>query len=179
MGSVLCCISKEEASAEPASMSMDLKLQLYRGAGCMFSNGSLALAGFDPRKQNLSGLGGKREPQDANYYETAWRETLEELFGEDHEISKIPKLPPRHVTFNEKYQYVILHYTFHDLEVVLKSQTRKFHSRLYEKRPQSIADLLMSRKIIEHCEIAQLSLLPVAEKVIIASEYVEDLRELM
>lgn len=83
---------------------------------------------------------------------------VKELFGEDYKIAKIPKLPPRHVTFNERYQ---------------------FHSRLYDQRPQSIADLLMSRKIVEHCEIAQLSLLPVAEKVIIASEYVEDLRELM
>jgi hypothetical protein len=50
-------------------------------AGIVFTNGTHILAGYQPRKKNphISGLGGSKQ-KDESYMQTAWRETLEELF---------------------------------------------------------------------------------------------------
>ena len=53
----------------------------YNAAGVLFTNGHIALAGYHPYKLQLSGLGGKRNPEDIDPLDTAFRELLEELFG--------------------------------------------------------------------------------------------------
>jgi hypothetical protein len=61
-------------------------------AGCLFTDGAHVLAGM--QKGQLNGFGGKRENREPIYI-TAWRETLEELFGicSDillYEVTRIP-----------------------------------------------------------------------------------------
>ena len=54
-------------------------------AGIMFTNGSLVLSGYSQHKNKLTGIGGKKENNELPY-ETALRETMEELF----ELKEIP-----------------------------------------------------------------------------------------
>ena len=54
----------------------------YTSAGCIFTNGTHILGGYQPNKQApcISGIGGKREGCE-EFVETAMREMLEEIFG--------------------------------------------------------------------------------------------------
>ena len=61
----------------------------YTGAGILFSNPSVALAGVQKywkvRKGSeavLSGFGGRKEATDLDWFHTAWREVIEELLPE-------------------------------------------------------------------------------------------------
>jgi hypothetical protein len=59
----------------------------YQGAGILFIEGPVALAGIQKHRQvlkgsvepRLSGFGGRREDQDIDWVHTAFRETVEEL----------------------------------------------------------------------------------------------------
>ena len=50
----------------------------FMGAGCIFTNGTHVLAGFQPNKKSpaISGFGGKRHGTET-FTQTALRETLE------------------------------------------------------------------------------------------------------
>jgi hypothetical protein len=54
----------------------------YTSAGCIFTNGTHILGGYQPNKQApcISGIGGKREDCE-EFVQTAMREMLEEIFG--------------------------------------------------------------------------------------------------
>ena len=60
----------------------------YKGAGILFLNGPLALAGIQKYRKvvensvdaQLSGFGGRKEDSDIDWVHTAFREVIEELF---------------------------------------------------------------------------------------------------
>jgi hypothetical protein len=126
-------------------------------AGCLFTNGTHVLAGY---QGTINGIGGKaqegEEPQ-----ATALRETLEEIFGiYEFDIEKV-RLPPQKIIV--KKSYTIFVYDFDDLESmcsILKWSGVK--SLMYSEIPTTVWDLIVKRLPIES-EVTALCLLPVVD----------------
>ena len=150
----------------------------YTSAGTIFTDGRLILAGYQPHKMYISGIGGSKKPHET-YTETALREMLEELF----EINKIPgplisdivnTVKPQKVLQNK--QYVMLVYTFTDLDRILELLSKyDLSSRAYDTIPTTLLELLFSRKFHEKNEISHLCLLPLIRSSI-DSYLLEDIK---
>jgi hypothetical protein len=161
----------------------------YTGAGILFSEGPLALAGVQKERMlglndtsTLSGFGGRREPDDIDWCHTAWREVIEELYNE----TVLPptlimtlrvKIPLRHdPTYSNGYVMFCL--TFGDLELAMRICAKpkyKMHSNLYRTMPLTLQELLMNRLPISNTEIGSLALIPIIRPVKIAQEFLQDL----
>lgn len=154
------------------------------GAGCIFTNGKLILAGYQPYKKVpvISGIGGSCNI-DEDYIETAHRELLEELFGFDGDLSEIMSSienfvkPSRNLIQGD---YVNLVYSFDDLVSILNFLYRlQIMSKFYDEFPQTVEDLLLKRKLIPGSEIQHLVLLPVIPAMALAKEFTEDIKSLL
>lgn len=136
----------------------------YRGAGLVFTNGSLILCGYEPNKRvpAIYGIGGKRESGDATYQHTAFREAIEELLG----IQKIPEriwnkflqCIPRRIDMVDGY--IMMQYSFMDLEYFLKAM-RGLSTPFYTRMPRSLEELLLNRNINASTEMTHLCILPI------------------
>ena len=124
-------------------------------AGCLFTNGTHVLAGY---QGTINGIGGKAE-EGEEPQATALRETLEEIFGiYDFDIEKV-RLPPQKIIVKNDYNIFV--YTFDDLESIcsiLKWSGVK--SPMYSEIPTTVWDLIVKRLPIES-EVRALCLLPV------------------
>jgi hypothetical protein len=140
----------------------------FMGAGCVFTDGKHVLAGYQPHKKNpgISGIGGHKEG-DEIYLETAYRETIEEIFHittSDIPRNLIPtlqgKMTPRKMKMKEGY--VILTFTFEDLSLFLKLCKKSgLRSPVYTKIPKNLIELLLTRQYDLKAEISCFALLPV------------------
>jgi hypothetical protein len=143
-------------------------LENYKAAGIIFRSQTHVLAGYQPNKKKpcITGLGGGRHKGE-NYYETAWRETIEELFG----IHGMPPsllallrkhLPARLVTHTG--DYIIMVYSFEELEVLLRI-VRKIHmpQTIYMKYPRTLDDLIRQRNPLPSHEVQGLALIPIVK----------------
>lgn len=146
----------------------------FKAAGCVFTDGKLVLAGYQPRKRKpfISGLGGKKE-EGENYLDTAIRETIEELF----EFKSIPKelileiknIAPIKIIQNGSY--IIVVYSFNDLDIFLKIISKyNLQSILYDSMPKNITELIFNRNttyktnnVFYKPEVSHLALLPLVE----------------
>lgn len=172
-------------SSEPFyQQPIPLQFTVYNGAGMIFDNGNTILCGVEPFKYTkkfesyelsssarqaerknksrpaLYGIGGKREPTDANYRETAAREVIEELFGIQPTRSLCQQIltsPPRDETIIDGY--VILRYEFTDLLQMLRS-LRNYPSPYYRSMPRTVSDLILERRTSKTAEMTHLCLLP-------------------
>ena len=144
----------------------------FRGAGCLFTNGEVILAGYQKKRGDIviTGLGGKREEEES-YIDTALRETVEELFH-------VKKVPPKLIGALKSHMkptsvrgkevpgwgvYVMVIYTFEDLEILLKYAERaSIRSPVYDTFPRTVSDLLLERRTGQSSppEIAYLSIIP-------------------
>jgi hypothetical protein len=144
------------------------KSDTYVGAGIVFTDGKLILAGYQPLKKKpfISGLGGSKEENDTDYFHTAVRETLEELYDMD----SIPDNLIAHIRgiftkthICESAGYIFLKMDFTDLKILI-GLVKAFglQSRLYDTMPKTLSELLLNRKIIgdKKTEITHLCLLP-------------------
>jgi len=162
----------------------------YKGAGILFANNRVALAGVQKHRRLaetggtgiLSGLGGRRELSDMDWYYTAWREVIEELYNESiipaalimELCIKIP-LTTKPLYINE---YVMCRLSFEQLEYMMRICAKskyKLYSNVYEKLPLSLTDLIMKRLPTYNTEIGALSLIPSSHPVTIADEFIGDL----
>lgn len=136
------------------------------GAGCEFTDGNHILAGYQPHKDRpcISGIGGHAEKEET-YLQVAYRETIEEIFH----VSTIPvglidnlirKMAPRSIRI--KKGYVILRFTFEDLEKMLKlCRQANLQSPLYKKLPRNLMEVIQQRIFHKEAELSTLCLLPV------------------
>jgi hypothetical protein len=133
-------------------------------AGCVFTDGTYMLAGYQPNKNQprISGLGGKALNGES-YITAAIRETLEELF----EINPAPLiiqdiqmyLIPQRTIQNESH--TMLEYSFEDLHCMLDIlRTHQIQSPLYNTMPKNITELIFRRNINPKAEVSHLALLP-------------------
>jgi len=142
----------------------------FMGAGCVFTDGKHVLAGYQPHKKNpgISGIGGHKEG-DETYLETAYRETIEEIFHvatSDIPSKLIPtlqdKMTPRKIQMKDGY--LILTFTFEDLTLFLKlCKTSGLRSPVYTKIPKNLMGLLLTRQYDLKAEISSFALLPVVK----------------
>lgn len=154
---------------------------LYTGAGCLFTNGVHTLAGYQQRQYEptISGFGGKKEPEETDPFQTAVRETLEELFGLDKDVIKAIQLPlkPKRIIQNGSYHVYV--FTFADLEQILYTlQDLGVSSPYYLYLPNTIPDLIFHRRVDSDAEIGSLCLLP-AESANISKEFLEDMNKIL
>ncbi len=162
----------------------------HMGAGCVFTDGKHVLAGYQPHKKKpgITGIGGHKEG-DETYLETAYRETLEELFHiQRHQIPTglLPKLKstlkPKECSMTKGYVLVVL--TFKDLETLLRlCRKAGLRSPLYSKMPKTLIETIQMRGIDGKAEISILCLLPVVNhtgnaKDFVNPYFVDDLRVL-
>lgn len=162
------CLPKKDAS-------------LYTGAGCLFTNGVHTLAGYQPRKSEptISGFGGKKEPEETDPFQTALRETLEELFGLDKDVIAAIQLPlkPKRIIQNGSYHVYV--FSFADLQQILYTlQELGVSSPYYLYLPNTIPDLIFHRRVDSDAEIGSLCLLP-AEIASISKEFLEDMKRVL
>lgn len=159
----------------------------YSAAGCAFTDGFLVLAGYQPNKKRpgISGLGGNREGKEF-YHTTAFRETLEEIFGitpvsfpPDLISTLRNKLPPRRIL--NKDGYITLLYNFKDLETFLKiCKTQRLRSPLFpDGIPTNLTDLIFNRIYDTETEVRTLCLLPVIRTTgsPILKEFLQDMAD--
>jgi hypothetical protein len=153
---------------------------VIKGAGCIFTNGKLILAGYQPYKKVpvISGIGGSCNSGE-HYVDTAHRELLEELFGFEGDLTNLVMLVKNTVS-SSKYitngPYINLVYNFDDLSAILVLlNMQSTQSKFYDKFPQCIEDLLLKRKLILGAEIRHLILLPVLQNLPIADEFIKDI----
>jgi hypothetical protein len=139
----------------------------YTSAGCVFTDGKLFLAGYQPNKKRpcISGLGGSKKKGEIAQ-ETAIRETLEELFH----LKKLPKkltdkliqMVPEKTCQNGSYFMYI--YSFNQLEDMLRlCAAYDLVSPLYSTMPTSLIDLLLHRTHNKKAEVSHLCLLPLVK----------------
>ena len=142
-----------------------MSTQTYTAAGCIFTDGNVVLAGYQPRKKPaiLTGLGGKREALELPQ-ETAWREVLEELFewAETplHLVATLCTLSPKKII--ERGDYIQYVYSFDHLQHMLEIVAEEWpsFSPVYTSPPRTLHDLLLKRKKAD-VEVTTLCLLPV------------------
>ena len=147
-------------------------------SGCLFTNHSHVLAGM--QKTGLSGLGGKMYFAEIAI-ETAWRETLEELFGFHSNFIKdrlVELCSIRPLRIMNSGDYVCFVYTFKDLEKAL-SILKKYHpiSPFYRYFPMTVSDLILNRREFPD-EVGALALLPAKPGLSVAPEFLGDLSRL-
>jgi len=141
-------------------------------AGIMFTDGTKVLAGFNRHTGRITGIGGKIKTGETPC-RAAVREAIEELF----EFNFIPKELLEQVysalefstIIGSKY-YSLFPMSFDKLEKILNlaehsSARYSLHSKVYDKFPLTIKDLIHDRKIHKHAELEMLMLLPCEIKI--------------
>jgi hypothetical protein len=168
----------------------------FKAAGVVFTDGTHVLAGYQPKKKSpfISGIGGGRD-EGETYIMTAVREMIEELY-EVTDIAKktyvsiykeiVERVLPNKIVQSETY--IMLLYTFKDLEQILKIAKRNgLKSPLYESMPLTLMDLIFKRKFTyadgKQPEISHFALLPVVrhskEHPFVDPYFIEDMDHLL
>jgi len=152
-------------------------------SGCIFTDKTYVLAGLQVKKERklISGFGGMALENEESIH-TALRETIEELLG----LFDIPQilddifvhfLPRR---FYQNGPYLLLHYTFEDLEDILKTiRDYNIQSPYYDTFPLNIQDLMFHRKKNKDAEIQCLALLPLEDGMQLDDAFLGDIALLL
>lgn len=154
--------------------------QEIEGAGCFFTDGQYVIAGYQPYKKKISGIGGKKK-EGESFHDTALRETLEELFEMHIQppaiVDELKMIPLRSIYNNSGYTNIV--YTFKDLLKILNIINKHgYKSRVYPEFPLTIEDLISKRLLIPDCEISNLMLLPLTENLVIDPLFVKDITDI-
>jgi len=149
-----------------------------RAAGCLFSDGKLALSGYHPKNKFIDGIGGKCLDGESAH-RTAIRETMEELFEfkkyPAYLVEELMNLLPARKCMRTGF-YTNFMYSFHDLELMLMHlKCRMMESPLYDEFPETLQDLLLKRNIYHRSEITHLLLLPALPLIRIHPLFLKDL----
>ena len=132
-----------------------------KGAGCLFIQDAYVLTGYNPTHNIWSGIGGKVEPNESPRY-TAYRETIEELFGfspsqkilDDCEAAfgMIPLI------IRENYGVIKISFDLYvHLSYILRAH--KCTSPFYNNIPISFDEVISQRKVVENAEITELKVI--------------------
>jgi hypothetical protein len=151
----------------------------FEGAGCIFTDGTLVLAGYQPKKgiRLISGFGGSRKV-DENYFDTAMREVLEELLeikpSEQLLATLNLEFQPNRVIINGTY--IVLQYSLNDIGTLLDIVARYYsHSVIYSDMPMTLIELVFKRKYLKGMEVPNIILLPLVNDFVIDHNFRKDI----
>jgi hypothetical protein len=157
----------------------------FVSAGCIFTNKTHILAGYQPNKKTpyISGFGGKRIG-DEDFRITAMRETLEELFDmKDIPIDLInhinDQIVPIKVIINGTHINLVMSF-HHIIDILRYLRDYGINTCMYSNRfPYTISELIFERKANKTSEIKHLCILPVDTILPVDPLFVEDLNLLL
>jgi hypothetical protein len=162
----------------------------HMGAGCVFTDGKHILCGYQPHKKKpgITGIGGHKEGEET-YLETAYRETIEELFHVTNTVipigliaTLIRSMKPKKIKM--KKGYVLVTFDFRDLEMFLKTCKKSgLRSPLFKKMPTTLLETIQQRTTDLKAEISVLCLLPVVfhdgkAKDFVNPYFIQDIRDM-
>jgi hypothetical protein len=162
----------------------------HMGAGCVFTDGKHILCGYQPHKKKpgITGIGGHKEGEET-YLQTAYRETLEELFHITNTAipvglvdTLVRRMAPKKIKM--KKGYVIVTFDFTDLQLFLKiCKKAGLRSPLYTRLPKTLLETIQLRGYDLKAEISVLCLLPVVyhdgkAKDFVNPYFIQDLRDM-
>ncbi len=162
----------------------------HMGAGCVFTDGKHILCGYQPHKKKpgITGIGGHKEGEET-YLQTAYRETIEELFHVTNTTipvglidTLIRTLRPKKIKM--KKGYVLVTFDFTDLQLLLKlCKKAGLRSPLYRRLPKNLLETIQLRDSNPKAEISSLCLLPVVfhdgkAKDFVNPYFIQDLRDM-
>jgi hypothetical protein len=169
-----CCCGTAVAALPPP----DPRFADYKGAGMIFTDGSVVLCGWEPRKRRpgLYGIGGKAEDavDRRDYRQTAVREVIEELYGAVPSARLVDTVAAALCSDTGGAalvdgDYLMIRCSFRDLQRLLglvAAARPALISPLYSARlPRSLEELLFARCSAAATEMAQLCLLPVTRQI--------------
>jgi len=152
-------------------------------SGCIFTDKTYVLAGLQVKNERklISGFGGMALEQEESIH-AALRETVEELVG----LFDVPQIiddlflhcmPQR---FFQNGPYLLLQYSFEDLEDILKIiRDSNVNSPYYDIFPLNVQDLLFGRKKDKEAEIQALALLPLEDGIQLDNAFLSDIALLL
>ena len=150
---------------------------MFSAAGCLFTDKKLVLAGYQFRhgKGVLDGIGGSRDGSETAI-ETAFRETLEELFDIVPSAGLVTEMR-RTFKPRSKFQtgqYICFVYNFKTLEkMMVFLKAHGLRSPLYKVFPVTVSELLFARRI-RPTELTHLSLIPFVDELSLEEHFLKD-----
>jgi hypothetical protein len=148
-------------------------------AGILFTDRKLVLAGFNQHRFAITGIGGKKK-DDELPWQTALRETLEELF----EFVEIPERLLRIVAGSLSFDSLICSkgystfvMSFHDLNKIMRMLpfAGELVSRVYDVLPTTVEQLVLTRKVVQGAEFSHLSLIPFVHNLSLDRHFINDI----
>lgn len=162
----------------------------FSAAGCSFQNDSHVLCGYQPYKQGITGIGGKREGTE-NVLETAFRETIEELFNIDSvprsliDICIVELVPQRIIHMGGGYYNLVLNLEDQLPYLLALCAASRLETTLYPENqvPDNLIDLLYKRRKNVNMEVESLALLPIVRKAspkrdLVDRQFTRDMKKL-
>ena len=152
---------------------------MTQGAGILFVSTwpqpTHCLAGYQPKRGGITGLGGKAEPGEEPFY-TACREVLEELLGIESPVLTAAIIG-RYTSIKEVgTEYITFVMTFRQLEDMLRDVAAVgASSPFYNGIPVSVADCVLGRRPAAGAEVQELALLPLRDCLVL-EELLGDMR---
>lgn len=144
-------------------------------AGPIFTDGRHALAGYQPSKSCITGIGGKAIEGEVAIM-TAMREFIEEIYccaAPDLLVAQLAVAVSPQRRFIVAGDYQLLEYSFADLEVMLTLvASAELESPAYSRMPCTLIELILWRAVPEGSEVGVLALVPLG--CIIGAEFVAD-----
>lgn len=132
-----------------------------KAAGCLFTQDTYVLTGYNPKYNVWSGIGGKVEPNESPRY-AAYRETIEELFGFNPSQKILDDCESAFgmIPLIIRGNYAMIKISF-DLYVHLSYILRahKCITPFYNRIPISFDEIISQRKKVENAEITELKVI--------------------
>jgi hypothetical protein len=131
-------------------------------AGVVFKSETHVLMGYQPHKAMISGIGGKPNEFEPIVH-TAFRETIEELFGVNPTYWLIVSLAEifKSARSIQNGGYTMFILSFDELTRFMNYvQVSVQTSPYYTKFPQTLDDLLLQRRAPTDAEVTHLALIP-------------------
>ena len=146
-----------------------------KSAGCIFTDGNLILAGYQPKGPYISGIGGSSN-KDEPAIVTAMREVVEELLDIkpcDDLLNHLEGL--RYIRKIVNGPYTIFVYSFIDLATVLQL-VKNYNPKtdLYDKFPTNVQELVFNRRV-QNIEVSHLCILPLKKNLKFDKHFISDL----
>jgi hypothetical protein len=145
-------------------MRLSIESLYQQMAGILFTDDKFVLAGYNPHKRAITGIGGKAKHNETPT-QTAMRETIEELFELEEIPETLTRLLNNAIVFDNMMTrggYTVFIMSFGDLDIILRTlhMVTNLKSNVYDVLPNNLNELIMNRKVNPNAELSHILLMP-------------------